>query len=303
MCNMRLSSLRLLTVFLCYLVANAKAYPMQGWPMYPQASREYPDDEYYYAPKVQYYYDTPAISVPEIHGQVPYPYFYDPYGHFVANEAPKRQEERLAALPIGQETWFESDTTPRWQTNDVDDVSAAFLDNLILTQMAQDAQRRRENARAAFPPVDYEERDVEDEDVRELKALAGKPLYHVPKTVPRFDDDDYASDDGFINWNGNKRSVKVTTAAPVTEVVTPKAGDKEVVMPRPAQNTYSHGHQNSQIKRNNAFYDTIAQYFANKSPKSIPQDSAKGRRIEKRFVSDDSDLVVELRGLKHRIAT
>ncbi|XP_026733021.1 uncharacterized protein LOC113497623 [Trichoplusia ni] len=303
MCNIRLSSLRLLSVLLGYLVAQAKAYPMQGWPMYPQTSREYPDEEYYYAPKVQYFYDAPAITVPEMHAQVPYPYFYDPYGHFVANEAPKRQEERLAALPIGQETWFESDTTPRWQSNDVDDVSAAFLDNLILTQMAQDAQRRRENARAAFPPVDYEERDAEDEDVRELKALAGKPLYHVPKTVPRIEDDDYASDDGFINWNGNKRSgIELTTAAPETTTEI-KEGDKEVVMPRPAQNPLNRGHQKSQIKRNNAFYDTIVQYFANKSAKSNLQDPAKGRRIEKRFVADDSDLVVELRGLKHRIAT
>lgn len=245
---------------------------MQGWPMYPQTSREYPDDEYYYTPKVQYFYDAPAMSVPDIHAQVPYPYIYDPYGHLVPNEAPKRQEDRIAALPIGQETWFESDTTPNWQPNDVDDVNAAFLDNLILTQMAQDAQRRRENARAAFPPVDYEEHDIEDEDVRELKALAGQPLYHVPKTVPRYEEDDYASDDGFINWNGNKRSVKATTAAPVISTVTPKAGEKEVVMLRPAQS--SHGHQNSQIKRNNnAFYDTIAQYFGNKSPKTNSQVS------------------------------
>ncbi|KAH9631179.1 hypothetical protein HF086_005950 [Spodoptera exigua] len=301
MCNMRLSSLRLLSVLLGYLVAQAKAYPMQGWPMYPQTSREYPDDEYYYAPKVQYFYDAPAISVPEMHAQVPYPYFYDPYGHFIANEAPKRQEERLAALPIGQETWFESDTTPRWQSNDVDDVSAAFLDNLILTQMAQDAQRRRENARAAFPPVDYDEHDAEDEDVRELKALAGKPLYHVPKTVPRIDEDDYASDDGFINWNGNKRSV--TTAAPQVTTEAAKAGDKEFVRPQPAANPFSRGHQNSQNKRSNAFYDTIVQYFADKKTNKKLQDTAKERRIEKRFIADDSDLVGELRGLKHRIAT
>lgn len=33
------------------------------------------------------------------------------------------------------------------------------------------------------------------------------------------------------------------------------------------------------------------------------QDLPSERRIEKRFVADDSDLVLELRGLKHRIAT
>lgn len=257
---------RLLTLLLGYLVAQAKTYPMQSWPMYPQSPREYSDDEYYYAPKVQYYYDAPAMSLSEDHGQLPYPYYYDPYGNFVQNEIPKEQEERVAALPIGQETWFESDTTPNWRANDVDDVNAAFLDNLILTQMAQDAQRRRENARAAFAPVDYEERDVEDEDVRELKALAGKPLYHEPKTVPKYYDEDYPADDGFINWNGNKRSV--TTAAPTKVTsVTPKLGQDEVMVPRPAQ---TH-HQNKKEKNN--FYQTITQLLATKSAKTRSQVS------------------------------
>ncbi|KAL0880904.1 hypothetical protein ABMA27_002076 [Loxostege sticticalis] len=298
MCNMYLSSLRLMAVLLAYLVAQVKTYPVQGWPMYPQTPREYPDDEYYNAPKIQYYYDTPAMSMPEVYGQIQYPYFYDPYEHFTSNEAPKRQEERLAALPIGQETWFESDNAPRWRSNDVDDVSAAFLDNLILTQMAQDAQRRRENARAAFPPVDYDEHDTEDKDVRELKALAGKPLYHVPKTVPRFEDEDYAADDGFINWNGNKRSV--TTAAPASSTAAPELGQKEKVLPRPTQN--SHQHHRAENKRDTAFYNTIAKLLKN-SQTSETQESPKARRIDKRFVAGDSDLVVELRGLKHRIAT
>lgn len=246
-----------MAVLLGYLLAQAKAYPMQGWPVYPQSPREYQDDEYYYAPKIQYYYDAPAMNMPDAYGQVPYPYFYDPYGHFASNEAPKRQEERLAALPIGQETWFESDTTPRWRSNDVDDVSAAFLDNLILTQMAQDAQRRRENARAAFPPVDYDERDTDDEDVRELKALAGKPLYHVPKTVPRIEDEDYPADDGFINWNGNKRSV--STPAPVLSTVSPKQGQKEKFEPRPTQ------HHKTENKRDNSFYNTISKLLEKNS--------------------------------------
>ncbi|CAG9578726.1 unnamed protein product [Danaus chrysippus] len=296
MCNI-LSGSRMWVVLLCYLLAQAKTYPLQGWPVYPQASREYPEDDYYYAPKVQYYYDAPAINVPEVYGQVPYTYFYDPYGHF-ANEEPKRQEERLAALPIGQETWFESDSNPRWRSNNMDDVNAAFLDNLILTQMAQDAQRRRENARAAFSNMEYEEKENEDEDVRELKALAGKPLYHVPKTVPRIEDDDYVDDDpdSFINWNGNKRSLTTTESSTTTE--TPKSGQKEVLMLRPA---VQHSRQRNQDKENNKktpFYNTITQYLEKQGHKI-----SKGRKIEKRFVSSDSDLVVELRGLKHRIAT
>ncbi|CAH2238677.1 uncharacterized protein LOC120627370 [Pararge aegeria] len=292
------SGFRMWVILFCYLLAQAKTYPLQEYPLYSQVPREYPDDDYYYAPKVQYYYDAPAINVPEVYGQVPYSYFYDPYGHF-SNEEPKRQEERLAALPIGQETWFESESSPRWRSNNIDDVNAAFLDNLILTQMAQDAQRRRENARAAFSNIDYEEKDKEDEDVRELKALAGKPLYHVPKTVPIIEEDDYADDDAdsFINWNGNKRSVSTTTPEPSTEQ--PKDGQKEVVMPRPAPIKHVfQSHQSSQDKKTSPFYNTIKQLLEKQG-----HDTSKSRRIDKRYVAGDSDLVVELRGLKHRIAT
>lgn len=246
-------------VLLGYFVAQVKTYPIQGWSVYPEIPREYSNDEYYYAPKIQYYYDAPAINVPDMQSQIPYSYYYDPYAHMMDNEAPKLQEERLAALPVGQETWFESDTTPRWRSNDVDDVSAAFLDNLILTQMAQDAQRRRDNARAAFPSTEFEERDMEDEDVRELKALAGKPLYHVAKTVPRYDDDDYAADDGFINWNSNKRSI---TPSPDSSLETAKMGQKEVVMPRPPQ--LSQIHHKNQMKRND-FYNTMAHLLTSKT--------------------------------------
>ncbi|CAK1600998.1 unnamed protein product [Parnassius mnemosyne] len=289
-----LSSWRSWVALLGYLIVQATAYPIQGWPMYPQTPREYQDDDYYYAPKVQYYYDAPAMNVPDVYGQIPYSYYYDPYSHF-ANEAPESQDERLASLPIGQETWFESDSSPRFRSNNIDDVNAAFLDNLILTQMAQDAQRRRENARAAFSNVDYEDKDNEDEDVKELKALAGKPLYHGPKTVPRFEDDEYPSDDGFINWNGNKRSV--TTPRPVsTEEST--TGQKEVAVPRPAKTTNARSQHSEHEKRSSPYYNTIAQLLENKSHKAT-----KDRRIDKRFVAGDSDLVVELRGLKHRIAT
>ncbi|XP_013197679.2 uncharacterized protein LOC106140616 [Amyelois transitella] len=297
---MQISNLRWYTVLFGYLVTHVKAYPMQTW-YPPQGPREYPDDEYYYAPKVQYYYDAPAMSVPEVYGQMPYPYIYDPYEHFFANEGSKRQEERLAALPIGQETWFENDGNSRWRSNDVDDVSAAFLDNLILTQMAQDAQRRRENSRVAFPPVDYEDKNAEDEDVRELKALAGKPLYHVPKTVPKDDDYDYASDEGFINWNGNKRSV--TTVAPASSTMEPKAGQKEIAIPPQGQTTKIWNHFNGSHKRDTEYYNKIVKLLAVNPKSTSPQESTKGKRINKRFVAGDSDLVLELRGLKQRIAT
>ncbi|KPI92842.1 hypothetical protein RR46_14063 [Papilio xuthus] len=292
MCNLLQSGWRSWVALLGYLIIQATAYPMQSWPLYPQTPREYHDDDYYYAPKEQYYYDAPAMNTPEVYGQIPYSYYYDPYDF--ANEAPERQDERLAALPIGQETWFESDSNSRWRSNDMDDVNAAFLDNLILTQMAQDAQRRRENARAAFSNVDYEDKDNEDEDVRELKALAGKPLYHVPKKAPKYEDEDYQADDGFINLNGNKRSATTSRPTPTEES---NVGQKEVAVPRPAK-TNNRVHQSLHEKRTSPYYQTITKLLENKSRKAT-----KGRRIEKRFVAGDTDLVMELRGLKHRIAT
>lgn len=280
-----------------YCLAPASAYTSRGW-VYAHPPREYPEEDYYYGSKpVQYpYYGAPARYEPEVYGRIPYPYYFDPYAHY-AEEDPARQDERLAALPVGQETWYESEAEPRWKPEDLDDVNAAFLDNLILTQMAQDAQRRRENARAT---VDYEERDSEDEDVRELKALAGKPLYHVPKTVPRHDDEDYPADDAFINWNGNKRSV--ATEAPTTRK--PRPGQDEVAVPQPQPLNQHHHHQAAQQDKKDTLYQTIAHMLA--AEKTHPNKQAsieKPRRLDKRFVAGDRDLVAELRGLKHRIAT
>lgn len=250
-------------VFGC-LVTNVKAYPASGWPMYVQAPpREYPEDDYYYSPKIHYYGEPLNHGVPhvpaEVYGRIPYPYYPDTFNRFV-DEDPIRQDERLANLPVGQETWFESETEPSWKSSDMDDVNAAFMENLILTQMAQDAQRRREYASQAkpAPPLnDYEERDVEDEDVRELKALAGKPLYHVPKTVPRVEEDDYPNDDGFINWNGNKRSVS-TTVAPTLR---PKLGQDEIMVPRPAQPNHRH-HKEVKEDKKDSVYKKISQLLA-----------------------------------------
>ncbi|XP_037975232.2 uncharacterized protein LOC119694000 [Plutella xylostella] len=293
---MQTPSLSVMWAFVVGCLAVAEAYP-GAWPAY--APRDYPDDDYYYAPapapKVHYYYGgaAPRHSAPEVYGRVPYPFYYDSFGHY-ANEDPVRQEERLASLPVGQETWFESETEPSWRNNEMDDVNAAFLDNLILTQMAQDAQRRRENARTAQAANDYEEppRNAEDEDVRELKALAGKPFYHEPKTAPRFDDDDYPMDDGFINWNGNKRSA---TAAPPASTARPRLGQDEVAVPRPAPAHRDHHKKDS-------VYDKISQLLESEA-KTHPQKETKARRIDKRFVATDGGLVAELRGLKHRIRT
>lgn len=257
------------------LATQAKAYPAAGWPMYVQApQRQYPEEDLYYAPK-QYYYGEPSnrgIRHPaeEVYGRAPYPFYYDTYNHF-ADEDPVRQDERLAALPVGQETWFENEPEPSWKESDMDDVNAAFLDNLILTQMAQDAQRRREyadQAKAIQSGGDYEERDVEDEDVRELKALAGKPLYHVPKTVSRVEEDDYPSDEGFINWNGNKRSVS-TAAAPTLR---PKMGQEEIMVPRPAQPSHHRKEVNGDKK--DSVYGKITRLLAaeNKALESVSHE-------------------------------
>uniref|UniRef100_A0A6P7GK81 Uncharacterized protein LOC114339886 n=1 Tax=Diabrotica virgifera virgifera TaxID=50390 RepID=A0A6P7GK81_DIAVI len=87
------------------------------------------------------------------------------------------REEREETQPIGHESYYE-DTA---EDSNMDDVNAAFLQNLILTQMYQDSLNNKVNADAYD---DYDEtfakieelskkptRVPEDENVRELKQL------------------------------------------------------------------------------------------------------------------------------------
>jgi hypothetical protein len=116
----------------------------------------------------------------------------------------EEREQREEPLPIGQETWFEGGSSSPRQTqgDNMADINAAFLQNLIMSQMYNDAN----SGHVLRPPPyssysvaedgnqdnwmygtgrtgNYEniEDDMEDEDVRELKSLVknrGGELHH-----------------------------------------------------------------------------------------------------------------------------
>lgn len=269
-----------------YPYRAAPAYYGQPYPF----AQTYPENLYYRPDPIVHY---PYYSVNRPYAkndiyQTMYPYYYSdrllPYGYYgnddtylptddpqdAVHDEDLRNGDRTEALPVGQETWFEGESVPRWQ-NDYDDVNAAFLQNLIMSQMYNDAMAKNdqiptektitkqqenddyEDRRPAEYYGERDTRDFEDEDVRELKALAGKPLYHVPKTNVYSNDknyrqqqwqhdfstpsavrreeqhdhyDDYPNDEAWINW-GNKRdsktvkiAVKTTLAPPTTTMVT-----------------------------------------------------------------------------------
>jgi hypothetical protein len=194
-------------------------------------TQDYPDNDYYYAQdpgtfgSYPYY---PASSV--TNGNMKYslyqsvaPYYYGDgrqrmgYGYYGYDEASdpvydlqeelqqeEDREEREESLPVGQETWFDgsSDSQRQPQRDNLADVNAAFLQNLIMSHMYNDANsghivRHPPHEGGAYPAGDdgvqgiwaYEtgrsrsqvsgeyqnsDEDLEDEDVRELKSLVKK---------------------------------------------------------------------------------------------------------------------------------
>lgn len=260
---------------------TAPAYYRQPYPY----AQTYPEDLYYQPEPIihyPYYPVTRPFTKSDVY-QTLYPYYYNerlsPYDFYgnedsfaPADEMPEHSDRgRTEALPVGQETWFEGESAPRWQ-NDYDDVNAAFLQNLIMyndavnqneqTELSKEHDKQQDESddyddrRVAEYYGERDTRDYENEDVRQLKALAGKPLYHVsktsgysktnndntyrpqqwryetvtPATVRREEehdhyDDDYPNDEAWINWaskrtdKSSKQKVLRSTLAPPTSTI------------------------------------------------------------------------------------
>jgi len=188
-------------------------------------TQDYPDNDYYYAQEPStfgtYPYYPAGSSV--TNGNMKYsvyqpvsPYYYGDgrqrlgYGYYGYDEASdpvydlqeeiqqeEEREQREESLPIGQETWFEGGTVSQRQPqgDNIADINAAFLQNLIASQMYNDASSghvMRHPPYSSYSVADdgnqdswvydtsrignYEnsEEDVEDENVRELKSLVKK---------------------------------------------------------------------------------------------------------------------------------
>jgi hypothetical protein len=188
-------------------------------------SQDYHDNDYYYVQEpgsfnTYPYYPTGSapngnMKYPVYQSVVPYYYGDGHHGYYGYDEASdpvydlqeeiqqeEEREEREEALPIGQETWFEgAGASQRHPKGDsMDDVNAAFLQNLIMSQMYNDANgghvlRYPPYVGSSYPVTDDESQDssmydtvrsqvssdyqnsdeeLEDEDVRELKSLVKK---------------------------------------------------------------------------------------------------------------------------------
>lgn len=193
-------------------------------------TQDYPDNEYYYAQDPGSFGSYPYYPTSVTNGNMKYslyqsmaPYYYGDghqrmgYGYYGYDEPndpvydlqeelqqEDDREEREESLPVGQETWFEggSGLQRQPQRDSLADVNAAFLQNLIMSHMYNDANsghivthpphegasysegdddvqgrwayetgRTRSQASGEYQNSDE---DLEDEDVRELKSLVKK---------------------------------------------------------------------------------------------------------------------------------
>lgn len=195
-------------------------------------TQDYPDNDYYYGQEpgsfsTYPYYPTLGatngnMKYPFYQSVVPYYYGDGHHGYYGYDEASdplydlqeeiqqeEEREEREEALPIGQETWFEgSGASQRHPKGDsIEDVNAAFLQNLIMSHKYNDANgghvlRRPSYVGSSYSVADdenqdssmydvgrsrsqvpgdyqygdyqYNDEEAEDEDVRELKSLVKK---------------------------------------------------------------------------------------------------------------------------------
>lgn len=184
-----------------YPIVASQRFPVSYYKLYPY-SQSYPDEYYYPQDSYPLFY-PPRTSNYEVY-QAVMPYYYQDtlsrpgysyYGYQDPANAPydwqeemiqeAEREEREEAQPIGHESFYENDDSNAVDSN-IADTNAAFLQNLILTQMYQDSlQNEKENYENPNNNGEYEDsygkfEDInenkdknraEDENVRELKKL------------------------------------------------------------------------------------------------------------------------------------
>ncbi|KAJ8944556.1 hypothetical protein NQ318_015724 [Aromia moschata] len=176
---------------------QTQRYPLNYYKLYPY-SQSYPEDYYYPQETYPVYYPAPRTSKYEVY-QAVLPYYYQErpvtrpgYGYYgyadpmvdlqeeMIQEA--EREEREEAQPIGHESYYENEAG-NGDEEALDEVNAAFLQNLILSQMYQDSVDGEKDVYDQYADADYDGygkfEDIndkpaynsEDEDVRELKQL------------------------------------------------------------------------------------------------------------------------------------
>lgn len=179
-----------------YPIVTSQRFPVSYYKLYPY-SQSYPE-EYYYPQESYPLFYPPRTSNYDVY-QAVLPYYYQDmlsrpgYGYYgyqdplnvpydwqeeMIQEA--EREEREEAQPIGHESFYENDDASL--DSNLADTNAAFLQNLILSQMYQDSY---ENEKENFQNTNNGEYETpygkfesindngnrEDEDVKELKQL------------------------------------------------------------------------------------------------------------------------------------
>lgn len=283
-----------------YQMMQPQRYPVSYYELYPYG-QTYADD-YYPQESYPLYYPPARTSKYEVYQAVlPYYYYNDQmltrpnYGYYdndptvdlqeeMIQEA--EREEREDAQPIGHELLYENED----QTDEnLDDVNAAFLQNLIMSQMYKESLDNHKNYYDDYyTGEDYDKWQdnpkqkshyvQEDKDVRELKQLV------KAKSNPKMDDIHWFKHNNFRNQKDNqyennyenkrnsyrKKLVKLTTttSTPDKNTFAPKRdirGQKEEVLMRPAT-PVRHPFSNSVMemmskdddrKRSSSVYDTI----------------------------------------------
>lgn len=275
-------------------------YPVSYYELYPY-SQTYSDD-YYPQESYPLYYPPARTSKYEVY-QAVLPYYYNDqiltrpsYGYYDTDPTVDLQEEMIQeaereeredAQPIGHELLYEDQTD-----ENLDDVNAAFLQNLIMSQMykesldnhksyyddyytGEDYGKWQDNSKDKVKPHYTQE----DKDVRELKQLAkAKPKNPKMDDIHWFKHTNFRNqkDNQYKNTHENKRDsyrknlvkLTTTTSSPDKNTFAPKRdirGQKEEVLIRPAT-PVRHPFSNSVIemmskdddrKRSSSVYDTI----------------------------------------------
>ncbi|CAH2016087.1 unnamed protein product [Acanthoscelides obtectus] len=188
-------------------VIGPRYHPLSYYKVYPYSDtyNAQQDDTYYYPQEAgtsypMYYprtskYEVYQAMLPYYYTDTPYgtSYDYDPAAELQEEIQEAEREEREEAQPIGHESFYENDNDN--SQDNYAEVNAAFLQNLILSQMYQDqmAKEKQQVYQEKGIPfngyLDYEdsysqandkqsylESDTttaasEDEDVKELKQL------------------------------------------------------------------------------------------------------------------------------------
>lgn len=205
---------------------RTQQYPVNYYKVYPYRQ---PDDYYYPNPQDVLYYPA-RTSKYEVY-QAVLPYYYQDrvpvhpnYKYYGYNDPvvdlqeemiqEAEREQREDAQPIGHELLYESDESSGQEAS-MDDVNTAFLQNLIMSQMYQDAMDKEKNYYDLYYDYDderqwNEERTEEDKDVEELKQLT-KPQPQPTRKPKQPEDIHWFQKSSFRNQNRNQVEKKRNT--------------------------------------------------------------------------------------------